>query len=47
MLQLSGSSCLYAKNRRDAVVIFGLEKKLGIGEINNMLIEAEEDPLLI
>lgn len=47
MLQLSGASALYARNRRDAIVIYGIDRKLGLVEINNMLLEAEEDPLLI
>ena len=47
MLQLSDAAALYAKNRRDAVLIYGLEKKVGIVEANNMLLEAGEDPLFV
>ncbi len=42
LLQLAGVNELYAKNRRDSVIIFALEKELGITELNDLLFELEE-----
>lgn len=41
-LKLAGVSELYAKNRRDAVLIFGLQKSLSLVEINDILFDMEE-----
>lgn len=42
LLKLAGVNELYAKNRRDAIIIFGLEKKLSVPELNDILFDMEE-----
>ncbi len=42
LLYLANVNVLYPKNRRDAVIIFGINKKLSIPEINDILFEVEE-----
>lgn len=41
-LKLASVSELYAKNRRDAIIIFGLQKGLRLVEINDILFDMEE-----
>lgn len=41
-LKLAGVSELYAKNRRDAIIIFGLNKGLSIFQINDILFDLDE-----
>lgn len=41
-LKLAGVSELYAKNRRDAIIIFGLNKNLSIFQINDILFDMDE-----
>ncbi len=45
LLILAGLSPLYARVRRDAVLIYAVEKKASMQEVNDMLEEAEEEPL--
>lgn len=45
LLILAGLSPLYARVRRDAVLIYAVEKKATMQEVNDMLEEAEEEPL--
>lgn len=42
LLKLAGVNELYARNRRDAIIIFGLEKGLSVPELNDILFELEE-----
>ena len=42
LLKLAGVNELYAKNRRDAIVIFGLERSLSVPQLNDLLFELEE-----
>ena len=42
LLKLAGANELYAKNRRDAIIIFGIEKGLSVPELNDLLFELEE-----
>lgn len=41
-LKLAGTGELYAKNRRDAIILFGLQKNLSLAEINDILFDMEE-----
>ena len=42
LLKLAGVNELYAKNRRDAIIIFGLDKGLSVPQLNDILFELEE-----
>jgi len=42
LLKLAGVNELYAKNRRDAILIFGLEKNLSVPQLNEILFDMEE-----
>ena len=42
LLKLAGVNELYAKNRRDAIIIFGLERGLSIPQINDILFDMKE-----
>lgn len=42
LLKLAGVNELYAKNRRDAIIIFGLHKQLTLGKLNDILFDMEE-----
>ncbi len=42
LLKLAGVNELYVKNRRDAIIIYGIEKGLGVPELNDVLFELEE-----
>ncbi len=42
LLKLAGVNELYAKNRRDAIIIFGLLKRLPLDELNDILFDMEE-----
>jgi hypothetical protein len=42
LLKLAGVNELYAKNRRDAIIIFALENGLGIPELNDILFNLDE-----
>lgn len=42
LLKLAGVNELYAKNRRDAIIIFGLERGYSIPQLNDILFELEE-----
>lgn len=44
-LMLANSGALYAKNRRDSILIFALNKKLSVLDTNTLLYELEEEPL--
>ncbi|MDR1796740.1 MAG: helix-turn-helix transcriptional regulator [Clostridiales Family XIII bacterium] len=44
-LKLAGHSELYLKNRRDAIIAFGLRKRLDIYEINDLLFQMDEPAL--
>lgn len=45
-LKLAGMSELYEKVRKDAIIIFALHKKLNISEINELLFDLDEEPLI-
>jgi len=45
LLKVSGYSSLYTKRKRDAIIKFGIQKKLDLFEINNLLYEYYEKPL--
>ena len=42
LLKLAGVNELYAKNRRDAIIIFGLEKGLTVPQLNDILFDMKE-----
>ena len=42
LLKLAGVNELYAKNRRDAILIFGLERGLSIPQLNDILFDMNE-----
>lgn len=42
LLKLAGVNELYARNRRDAIIIYGLENGLGITELNEYLFRLDE-----
>lgn len=44
-LTLAGEPVLYSKNRRDAVLIFALQKQLSVSSTNELLFQLEERPL--
>ena len=43
-LKLAGMNALYEKVRKDAIILFALNKKLKIMEINELLYEMGEEP---
>ena len=45
LLRLAGFSPLYARIRRDAVLIFAVQHKKTMAQANELLLEAEEAPL--
>ena len=45
LLRLAGLSNLYAKMRRDSILIYAIDHKASMQETNEMLMEAEEEPL--
>ena len=45
-LKLAGMSELYEKVRKDAIILFALNKKLSLSEINELLYEMEEEPFV-
>lgn len=46
LLRIAGKAELYAKNRRDTVIMFALSKQLSIDETNDLLYELEQETLL-
>ncbi len=42
LLQVAQVNELYPKNRRDAIIIYGLAKKLSVPQVNDVLYEMEE-----
>ncbi|MBQ8095137.1 MAG: helix-turn-helix transcriptional regulator [Clostridia bacterium] len=47
LLRLGGYSPLYAKIHRDAIIIFGISKKMTMFEINELLLDAQQEPLFM
>ena len=45
LLRLSGQGTLYVKIRRDAAIIFAIEKKYTMQQANELLIRENEVPL--
>lgn len=45
LLQRGGHAPLYARSKRDAIIIFGLDKGKTLFEINDLLFEADEESL--
>lgn len=45
LLRTGGVNELYPRNRRDAIIIFALSRKLNVYDLNDLLYEAEE-PIL-
>lgn len=45
LLRLSNQGCLYARVRRDAALIFAIEKKYTMQQTNEFLISEHEQPL--
>ena len=45
MLKKTGYAPLYAKNPFDAIVIYGLSKRLSVVEVNNLLFDYKQDTL--
>lgn len=46
MLKIGGANELYPRKRRDSIVIFGLNKKLTVQELDDLLFEMGEDTLI-
>lgn len=46
MLRLAQRGALYPRDRRDAVIIYALSKKLGLYDTDELLIEMEQQTLL-
>ena len=42
LLKLAGVNELYAKNRSDAIIIFGMERGLSVPQLDDILFELEE-----
>ncbi len=42
LLRIANLNELYAKNRRDAIIIFALGKRLGVAKLNELLFDLEE-----
>ena len=45
MLRLAGAPALYARIRRDALIIYAIQRQLGMEQTNQLLMEQGEDPL--
>lgn len=45
LLKNGGKAELYAKNKRDSIIIFALEKKLTLDEANDLLYELQQEIL--
>ena len=45
-LKLAGMNALYEKVRKDAIILFALNRELGILEINELLYEMGEEPFI-
>jgi len=45
MLRLAGQGALYPRVRRDAILIYAIEKKLTMQQANDMLLQEKELPL--
>jgi len=45
VLKMGGKAELYAKKRRDSIIIFALEKKISLDETNDLLYELGEETL--
>lgn len=45
VLKLAGEGTLYSKNRRDAILIFALQKNLSVMATNDLLYEMQEEIL--
>ena len=45
LLTIAKAGILYSKNRRDAILIFGIERELSLIDINELLYEMGEDVL--
>ncbi|BDF33620.1 hypothetical protein CE91St62_16850 [Lachnospiraceae bacterium] len=43
VLKTSEYPVLYVKNKRDSIILFGLDKQISVGEMNELLYEMEED----
>lgn len=44
-LNIAQEAALYPKRRRDSILIFGINQKLGVREVNDLLFEMKEKPL--
>ena len=44
-LEIAQEGILYAKSRRDSIVIFAINKKMSLMELNNLLDEHNFEPL--
>lgn len=42
-LKISEYPILYVKNKRDSIILFGLERQVGIGELNELLYAMKEN----
>ena len=45
LLKIAGRPALYARNRRDAAILFGLTHRLTLPQTEDLLSELEEEPL--
>lgn len=45
LLRQSGYAQLYPKNRRDAIILYGLHNGLPLCQVNDQLFDADEEPL--
>ena len=43
VLKTSEYPVLYVKNKRDSIILFGLDKQISVGEMNELLYEMGED----
>ena len=43
LLTLARTNILYSKNKRDAIIIFGIENKYSLSQVNEVLYEMCED----
>ena len=43
VLKVSESPVLYVRNKRDSIILFGLDKHVSVGEMNELLYEMGED----
>lgn len=46
MLKIAGRTPLYARNRRDAAILYGLTHKLTAEKTNELLVSLDEKPLM-